>query len=410
MLKPGAAYTPMAPPEEDRISEGSWRKMFATGAVTLLLLAVIALAVQPSTSPTEMSTKSSAMVRVARSQQSLAGEPTMQLDDDGTTTVDAAAIAANTERSIQEANSTFSPNKLIPPALQGFVPHLDKVTFPTTWSAIRKTFGAHLDWAFFIAFLGLLTWAFVRYIRPKLPKAEGSEFILDENDVTASLLKLPGEEEYFLEPESDKTSCLERLGGGDRVWKLAVTNKRIIAQKREATFFGTCQLGAREDCWPIENVHKVVVISGQFNGLTIPQLWATCYTYFIITLLFDLLQGFVKDNIVDFFGDVAKDQFVSKLIWGIDISLGLICNLLFIIAVVYAFAVMLLVMFPTSILKVYLSRDLEEEGHPLRSCGPFCCGQANSRPMESFTFATRNTYKAYQAIMSARAGAGHPFK
>ncbi len=58
------------------------------------------------------------------------------------------------------------------------------------------------------------------------------------------------------------------------------------------------QLGAREDCWPIENVHKVVVISGQFNGLTIPQLWATCYTYFVITLLFDLLGGFVKDNIV----------------------------------------------------------------------------------------------------------------
>lgn len=40
------------------------------------------------------------------------------------------------------------------------------------------------------------------------------------------------------------------------------------------------------------------MISGQFNGLTIPQLWATCYTYFIITFLFDLLGGFVKDNIL----------------------------------------------------------------------------------------------------------------
>ena len=30
--------------------------------------------------------------------------------------------------------------------------------------------------------------------------------------------------------------------------------------------------------------------------------------------------------------------------------------------------------------------------------------------MESFTFATRNTYKAYQAIMSARAGAVSPFR
>ena len=151
-----------------------------------------------------------------------------------------AADAA--QQSIQDANATFSPNKLLPPALQGFVPHLDKITFPTTWSAIRKTFGMHLDWAFLIAFLGLLTWAYVRYIRPKLPKAEGAEFILDENDVTASLLKLPGEEEYFLELETDKTTWLERLTGGDRVWKLAVTNKRIIAQKREATFFGTCQV------------------------------------------------------------------------------------------------------------------------------------------------------------------------
>uniref|UniRef100_A0A6T7XSN5 Uncharacterized protein n=1 Tax=Cryptomonas curvata TaxID=233186 RepID=A0A6T7XSN5_9CRYP len=401
----------MVPPEEDSISEASRRKMLATGSITLLLLAAVAVAVHSSSSPTAMVQRSATTLRAAQLQQSLDGIATTNLDDDGTTTVDAGAVADAAQASIQEANATFSPNKLLPPALQGFVPHLDKVTFPTTWAAIRKTFGAHLDWAFIIAFVGLVVWAFVRYIRPKLPKPEGSEFILDENDVTASLLKLPGEEEYFLEAETDKISWLERLGGGDRVWKLAVTNKRIIAQKREATFFGTCQLGAREDCWPIENVHKVVVISGQFNGLTIPQLWGTCYTYFIITLLFDLLGGFVKDNIVDFFGDAAKDEFVSKLIWGIDLSLGLICNLLFIIAVVYAFAVMFLVILPTSILKVYLSREMEEEGHPLRSCSHFCCcGPSNSRPMESFTFATRNSYKAYQAIMSARAGAGHPFK
>lgn len=216
-----------------------------TGAITLLLFAVIAVTVHSSDTPSEMVQKSGAMIRIARNQQSLAGVPTIDLADDGTTTVDAGAIAQDTERTIQEqANSTFSANKLLPPALQGFVPHLDKITFPTTWSAIRKTFGLHLDWAFFIAFLGLLTWAFIRYIRPKLPKAEGSEFILDENDVTASLLKLPGEEEYFLELETDKTSCLERISGGDRVWKLAVTNKRVIAQKREATFFGTCQVQA----------------------------------------------------------------------------------------------------------------------------------------------------------------------
>ncbi len=54
----------------------------------------------------------------------------------------------------------------------------------------------------------------------------------------------------------------------------------------------------------------------------------------------------------DFFGEAAKDEFVSKLIWGIDLSLGLVCNLLFIIAIVYALAVMYLVVLPTSILKV----------------------------------------------------------
>ena len=42
---------------------------------------------------------------------------------------------------------------------------------------------------------------------------------------------------------------------------------------------------------------KVSVISGEFNGLTIPQLWSTAYVYFFITLLFDLFGGFVKDNI-----------------------------------------------------------------------------------------------------------------
>ena len=66
----------------------------------------------------------------------------------------------------------------------------------------------------------------------------------------------------------------------------------------------------------------------------------------------------------DFFGDAAKDEFVSKLIWGIDLSLGLICNLLFLIAIVYSLAVMILVIFPTSILKVHLTRKfVGQSGH-----------------------------------------------
>jgi hypothetical protein len=62
-------------------------------------------------------------------------------------------------------------------------------------------------------------------------------------------------------------------GCGNRVWKLGVTNKRIVAQKKESTCFGTCQLTAREDCWPVENVSKVSVLSGEFWGYTIPALW-----------------------------------------------------------------------------------------------------------------------------------------
>lgn len=33
---------------------------------------------------------------------------------------------------------------------------------------------------------------------------------------------------------------------------------------------------------------------------------------------------------------------------------------------------------------------------------------SRSKPMETFTFQTENSYKAYQAIMAARAGASNP--
>jgi hypothetical protein len=34
----------------------------------------------------------------------------------------------------------------------------------------------------------------------------------------------------------------------------------------------------------------------------------------------------------------------------------------------------------------------------------FCCLLVDSKPMETFTFKTGKSYKAYQAIMAARAG------
>ena len=57
------------------------------------------------------------------------------------------------------------------------------------------------------------------------------------------------------------------------------------------------QLGAEEMSWPIGRVAKVSLISGQFWGVEIPTLWARCYVYLAATLLFDVMGGFVKDNI-----------------------------------------------------------------------------------------------------------------
>ena len=51
------------------------------------------------------------------------------------------------------------------------------------------------------------------------------------------------------------------------------------------------QLTAREDCWPIENVNKVSVISGEFWGYSVPVLWEMAYKYFVVALLFDFLHS-----------------------------------------------------------------------------------------------------------------------
>ena len=66
---------------------------------------------------------------------------------------------------------------------------------------------------------------------------------------------------------------------------------------------------------------------------------------------------------------------------------------------------MSMVVFPMSLVKVYLTREMEEEGNPISHCSTWCCGlKNNSKPMENFTFKTPDAYKAYQAIMAARAG------
>ena len=93
-------------------------------------------------------------------------------------------------------------------------------------------------------FSAILTFGYVRYVRPHMVKSEDEEMMLDENDVTQNLLLIPGEEIFFHSEEPHTSSMWEVLlcGCGNRVHKLGVTTKRIVAQKRESTAFGTCQV------------------------------------------------------------------------------------------------------------------------------------------------------------------------
>jgi hypothetical protein len=47
------------------------------------------------------------------------------------------------------------------------------------------------------------------------------------------------------------------------------------------------QLGAHEDAWPIGNVSKVRLATGEFYGLTVPNLIFYTWFYFGLTLSFD---------------------------------------------------------------------------------------------------------------------------
>lgn len=70
---------------------------------------------------------------------------------------------------------------------------IDKIRFPTTWEAFRETFGIHLWWSLFVLCCAGLTWGYINYIRPRVSKeeVEGDEALLDENDVTANLVRMP---------------------------------------------------------------------------------------------------------------------------------------------------------------------------------------------------------------------------
>ena len=137
---------------------------------------------------------------------------------------------------------------------QGFVPNTDKIHFPDTWESFTTTFGAHLTWALIVLFFAALTWAYVRFVRPQswfkdmlrtatesatLPINVGDALgkvpsDIDENDIVSTLVLVPGEAVFFTQEASGRN-----IG---TVYKLSVTNLRIIAQKAETTLFGTCQV------------------------------------------------------------------------------------------------------------------------------------------------------------------------
>jgi len=435
-------------PGEDSSKDAARRRMYVVAGVILLaLVAVAALAGSSSDKPSALSGKTSlyqgpdvkgspkllakpasAAARLQEGGEEAAAPaeeaaapaedaaaapaaPAAAAPAAATPAADAAAAPAKNTAAAPAKDAAAAPaandKKKKPDGVLGtmseFAPHLDKIHWPASYDDIRSIFGMHLDWILFIALLAAICWGYIKYIRPQLHQHD--ELEMDENDVTANILLMPGEEIFFHKEEPGATSALEAISGGNRVWKLGVTTRRIVAQKREATCFGTCQLTAREDCWPIENVAKVSVLSGEFMGYSVPLLWEMAQKYFLIALVFDFMHSFIKANILDFFGEAATDPTVLKCIYGLNIFMYILCNLLFLLAVVYSFAVMWLVVFPMSLVKVYITREMEEEGNPINHISSWCCGMKNnSKPMESFTFKTADAYKAYQAIMAARAG------
>ena len=58
------------------------------------------------------------------------------------------------------------------------------------------------------------------------------------------------------------------------------------------------QLGAHEDAWPIANVSKVRLATGEFYGITVPNL--IFYTWFnlLLVLAIDFTQFYLANNTV----------------------------------------------------------------------------------------------------------------
>lgn len=264
-------------------------------------------------------------------------------------------------------------------------------------------FGWHGTFAVIVLIGSIALWVHLRFIRPQTwfrewqktfgSAADGfgeqkdSEAYLDENDITGSLTLVPGEAVFF-----NEEVALSFGGVFGSCSKMSVTNLRIIAQKTDTTLCGTCMLGAHEDAWPIANVSKVRLATGEFYGLTVPNLIFYTWFYFGLTLSFDLIQFFVLS-----YSKTVIESMVPLLDVRIVLTvLSCIGNILVAFALLYAVGTAVLLIWPHTLLKVYLTRKMEEKSQMF----PF------STPMESFTFQTNHAYKAYQAIFAAQSKAG----
>eukprot|EP00291_Cryptomonas_curvata_P009897 CAMPEP_0172186016 /NCGR_PEP_ID=MMETSP1050-20130122/20497_1 /TAXON_ID=233186 /ORGANISM="Cryptomonas curvata, Strain CCAP979/52" /LENGTH=244 /DNA_ID=CAMNT_0012860079 /DNA_START=111 /DNA_END=842 /DNA_ORIENTATION=- len=174
------------------------------------------------------------------------------------------------------------------------------------WVNVFQVFGWH--WTFFsIVFIGsIILWVYLRFVRPqnwfrewqKTFDSAGEGFAaqkgdayLDENDITGSLTLVPGEAVFF-----NEEAALSFGGAFGSCHKLSVTNHRIIAQKTDTILCGTCMLGANEDAWPIANVSKVRLATGEFYGHTVSSLLFYTWFFFGIVLLYDIAQFFLLEN------------------------------------------------------------------------------------------------------------------
>ena len=124
---------------------------------------------------------------------------------------------------------------------------------------VESIFGWHLFFLILVLIGTVLLWVYVYFIRPQPwfrdfqkqydnvaagfgTATPGTVAHLDENNLTGSLTLVPGEAVFF-----NEELALSFGGVFGSCSKLSVTNLRVIAQKTETIFFGTCSVSSPPD-------------------------------------------------------------------------------------------------------------------------------------------------------------------